>query len=948
MREWSNLAKIIYKRTYSRVKEDGSQETWEETVDRVVEGNVAKFRGTKHLFLEEEKTLKKMMLERKAMPAGRGLWLSGTDTQKDIGGMGLNNPLHIDTKILTKEFGWITLSELKEGQKITVLSSDKLYARDNNKVGGANALWVQGIVSHTELQKCKKITYEDKSGNTFSVIASNNHRWFVRDTTKTDWSRVTTEQLKVGYYMPRVRPTNYFKLSKFGQQHGFHFGDGTRSTDTLFQFGDENIEVGKYLFGEDFSVSNDVGKVTGVPNAWSKVPENNYRKDKRYLYGFLSGYFCADGHVTKEGQCVLSSARLYELEEIKTLFSELGIMTGDIYLSSVSSNYKEIRELYSLSIVARDLDEKFFLKESHRKNWLNIFQKKAKRNYLQIIRIEDLENEEPVACVSVPYYEQFVIDGFCLTSNCSFFTINEIGKFSIIQDYLMLGAGVGVSVEHKYVSKLPRVKRDVVIQHKNTKDAEFIVPDSREGWCQLTSKLIESFFVTGKGFDYSTIVLRGAGEPIKRFGGKASGAIPLIQYVDKIKNILLAREGKAVRPIDVVDIVTAIGEMVVSGNVRRSAIIILGDAFDKEYLQAKRWDLGVLPSQRSHANFSVVCDDTDDLHPLFWKTYEQGEPFGIINVKNMKTFGRIGEKKLDNAIGTNPCAEIPLADGEICNLQELILPNIDSIEELKQCAMYMHRYGKRVSMEDYHEPITDKIVKQNRRIGTGITGVLQSKFTWEDLNEVYKVIEEENKEYSRELGINESIRTTTVKPSGTVSLLADVTAGIHPAYSKYYIRRVRFASNDSLIPILKEAGHPIEPAIKLDGTKDMNTSVVSFFCRTPDGTPVADEDWGIEKQLEVLLNAQKYWSDNSVSVTIYYDKETDIPFIKEWLAENLKNLKSISFLSKQHGFVQAPYEAITEELYNEMSKQITDIDFDAITVGELDNGDCDNGSCPIK
>lgn len=620
--EWSNLAKIVYKRTYSRIKEDGTQESWEDTVNRVIEGNVAKFRGTNLLFLEEEKELKKMMLERKAMPAGRGLWLSGTDTQKDIGGMGLNN--------------------------------------------------------------------------------------------------------------------------------------------------------------------------------------------------------------------------------------------------------------------------------------------------------------------------------------CSFFTIDSEHKFSIIQDYLMLGAGVGVSVEHKYVSKLPKIKKNVKIVHKNTKDAEFIVPDSREGWCQLTRKIMESFFVTGKGFEYSTIVVRGAGEPIKRFGGKASGAIPLIEFVDKIKSILIAREGRSVRPIDVVDIITAIGEMVVSGNVRRSAIIILGDAFDKEYLQAKRWDLGTLPTQRSHANFSVVCDDVDDLHPMFWKTYEQGEPFGIINVKNMKTYARIGEKKVDNAVGTNPCAEIPLADGEICNLQELVLPNIDNLEELKQCARLMHRYGKRVSMEDYHEPITDKIVKQNRRIGTGITGVLQSKFTWEDLHDVYKVIAEENEIYSKELGINESIRTTTVKPSGTISLLADVTAGIHPAYSKYYIRRVRFSSNDSLIPILKEAGHPIEPALKLDGTKDMNTSVVSFFCKTPDGTPVADDNWGIEKQLNVLLNAQRYWSDNSVSVTIYYDKEKDIPFIKDWLKDNLKNLKSISFLSSQHGFAQAPYEAITEDIYLEMSSKIKDIDFDKITVEDMESDECQSGSCPIK
>lgn len=942
--EWSNLAKIVYKRTYSR-----NGENWEETVDRVIRGNTEAFVGTDAIEDGEIEKLRKFMLERKAMPAGRGLWFSGTQSQKDIGGMGLNNPLSLNTKILTKEFGWISIGELDEGQEITVLSSDKLYARDGNKIGGANPIWVTAIVSPTEQHRCKKITYKDKSGNKFSVVASNNHRWFVRDNTKTDWKRVTTEELAVGQLMPRVRPSNYFTLSKFGQQHGFHFGDGTRSNGTLHQFGEENVSVGKYLFGDDFLDFGETGRVVGVPSAWSKIPENEYRKDRRYLYGFLSGYFCADGHVSKDGQCTISSSRLSELEEIKMLFSELGIMTGEVYLSSTLSNYSEYRELYTLNIVARDLDEKFFLKESHRNRWLNLFKKKPRRDYLEIVNIEDIDELEEVACVTVPYYEQFVIEGFCLTSNCSFFTMDNWHKFVIAQDYLMLGSGVGLSVEHKYVSKLPKVKSVLSVEHKKSNDADFIVPDSREGWCELTRKVLEAFFVTGKDFNYSTICLRNAGEPIKRFGGKSSGAIPLIEFIKKLVSILNKRAGKHIRPIDAVDIICSIGEMVVSGNVRRSAIIILGDAWDKEYLKAKRWDLTDMPSQRAMANFSVVCDDISDLHPLFWETYYHGEPFGIVNVKNMRKYGRMNELKPDNAVGTNPCAEIPLADGEVCNLQEIFLPNLENEEEFKECARLMFRWGKRVAKEKYHVDITDKIVKKNNRIGVGITGCLQSDlFNEKTLNSVYEVIQKENKEYSKILQTPESIRTTTIKPSGTLSIMGDVTAGIHPAVSRYYIRRVRFSANDPLLPVLKEAGHHIEPVIRLDNTLDHNTQVVSFYCKTPDGTPCADEGWTLEDQLNTVLFAQKYWSDNSVSVTVYYKKE-EIDFIKEWLKKNLSAIKTISFLCyNEHGFLQAPYEPVSKETYEKMTAKIKPVNFNKITDGDIESMECEGGFCPIK
>lgn len=549
-------------------------------------------------------------------------------------------------------------------------------------------------------------------------------------------------------------------------------------------------------------------------------------------------------------------------------------------------------------------------------------------------------------CSGSPNHERL---GGAALNNCWFTTADDWENFVMAMDLLMLGGGVGMSVEHRFVSKLPKVKKGVSIECKNSKDADFIVPDSREGWCDLLRRVLDSYFVTGRSYNYSTVCIRGYGEKIEGFGGTASGPIPLINCIVKITAILNLRQGKHLRPIDAMDILCCIGEMVVAGNVRRSAILILGDPWDKEYLTSKRWDLGPIPTQRAMANLTVVCDDVDDLHPLYWKTYAAGEAFGLFNRKNAQKYARMGELKRDTAIGTNPCAEAMLEDGEPCNLQEIFLPNLKNQEEFMMASKLMHRYGKRVTLENYHNKKNDDVVKRNRRIGTGITGCLQSPlFNPESLDLAYGAIAEENQEYSKDLGIPESIRCTVVKPSGTMSLVGDCEAGIHAAYSRYKIRRVRFSANDALIPILKAAGHPMEPVQKFDGSYDHNTIVVDFFVHTASGTPCVDEGFDTWKQLDTLLMAQKHWADQAVSVTVYYKRE-EIPAIKTWMADNLKNIKTISFLChSDHGFKQAPLEAISREVFEKYSTKIKNIDFNEIQGDDLDSMECSGGVCPVK
>lgn len=536
--------------------------------------------------------------------------------------------------------------------------------------------------------------------------------------------------------------------------------------------------------------------------------------------------------------------------------------------------------------------------------------------------------------------------------NCWFLSAKDWQTFVQAQDLLMLGGGVGLSVEHRYVSKLPRIKKDVRIKHRLTKDADFIVPDSREGWNELLRRVLESYFVTGRSFSYSTVCVRGAGELIRGFGGKASGPGPLIRLVENIEKILKPREGRSVRPIDAADLICAIGDMVVSGNVRRSAILIMGDCWDKEYLKAKRWDLGTIPGYRARANFSVVGDDIEDFHPLFWKTYEHGEPFGIVNRTNIQKFGRMGELKKDTAEGMNPCAEACLEDGEMCNLQDIALPNITDAQEFEQAARLMHRWGKRVALEHYRYENSADAVKRNIRIGTGITGCLMSPlFKADVLDHVYDAIQDENKKYSKELGCRESIRTTLCKPSGTWSKIMDLCGyeGIHAPLSQYLIQRIRISSNDPLVPRLRAAGHHIEPEQRLDGTVDLSTLVVDFYVESPKGGPIVDQGFDTWKQLNVLKFAQEHWADQAVSVTVYYRKE-ELPEIKEWLANNLRYLKSISFLMESgHGFKQAPKEPITKEQYERLQSKIKPLDTDDLAPGaDLEGSECEGGACPIK
>ena len=543
--------------------------------------------------------------------------------------------------------------------------------------------------------------------------------------------------------------------------------------------------------------------------------------------------------------------------------------------------------------------------------------------------------------------------GLMSLQNCAACVVDHpVKPFVWAFDALMLGSGVGYNIQREYVYELPRVKA-ATITRQDTKDADFIVPDSREGWCDLLRRTLEAHFITGKSFTYSTVCIRSKGAAIKSFGGVASGPEELCWGMAEISKVLNNRASKKARPIDCLDIMNIIGFIVVSGNVRRSAQIAMGDADDLQYLNAKRWDLGTIPNWRAMSNNSVICNDISLLPDQFWEGYRgNGEPYGLINLGLSRRVGRIGESEYPDpdVVAYNPCAEQPLSNYETCCLAEQFLPNHESYESFIESLLFLYRICKHSLALSCHWEETEAAVHSNMRMGLSVTGIAQAseeQLSW--LSKAYEELREYDVSYSLAKDWPVSIKLTTVKPSGTLSLLPGVTPGCHPGYAQHFIRRIRISAGSPLIDVCKAHGYHVEPVRLFDGSNDTNTVVVEFPCSYPEGTKLAKDVSAID-QLETVKMLQTEWSDNAVSCTIYY-KKGELKCIQEWLANNYNdNVKTCSFLlHSDHGFDQAPYEEISEARYKELvakTRPITSCEAQDIDLEDL--AGCDTGHCPIR
>jgi adenosylcobalamin-dependent ribonucleoside-triphosphate reductase len=528
--------------------------------------------------------------------------------------------------------------------------------------------------------------------------------------------------------------------------------------------------------------------------------------------------------------------------------------------------------------------------------------------------------------------------------NCAFRSTREISSkggyiFAWMMDALMVGIGVGFDTLGA---------ETCTIREPEYTEEIYTVSDSREGWVKSVQILLDGFFFGKKipQFDYS--VIRGAGEEIKGFGGTASGYGPLKELHDSLKELYTPLIGKKIDSVSIVDTENLIGRCVVAGNVRRSAALALGQHDDMQYLTMKN-DQKKLYSHRWGSNNSFEAKVGMDYTWHAEQSQKNGEP-GYIWLENARTRGRMKDGYRDddlNVMGFNPCVEQQLEDGELCCLVETYPAKHDSYEDYLRTLKIAYLYGKTVTLANTHWPETNALMLKNRRIGLSQTGVVQAfnKFGRRELykwcDNAYEHVKELDEEYSNWLCIPRSVRMTSIKPSGTVSLLNGSTPGIHFPEDEYYIRRIRFAKDSQLIAPLREAGYRIE-----DDKYSPNTLCVEFPVKEPHFHK-GKRDVSMWEQLEIAAQYQHYWADNSVSITVTFKPE-EAHQIKDALEMYETRLKAVSFLRyEETGYEQAPYEPITKEQYEDMIKNVTPIQRIETNEGGVGTKFCSNDTCEV-
>lgn len=531
--------------------------------------------------------------------------------------------------------------------------------------------------------------------------------------------------------------------------------------------------------------------------------------------------------------------------------------------------------------------------------------------------------------------------------NCAFTSTKDLatdfsGPFCFLMDMSMLGVGVGFDTLGA---------GSVVIKSPKLDSQLFVVEDSREGWVALVRKILDSY--VGRGYCPVSIDdsgIRPAGTPLRTFGGVAAGPDPLRICVADLHRILSTQIGQTISSTAIVDLMNIIGKCVVSGNVRRSAEVALGGMYDTEFLRLKDKEINeeALISHRWASNNSVFAELGADYSQVSQFTVLNGEP-GYVWMDNVRQYGRWGEnghRGDARAAGLNPCLEQTLEDRELCTLVETFPSRHDSLDDFKRTLKFAYLYGKTVTLIPSHDERSNAVMMRNRRIGTSQSGIVQSfqkigrreHFRWCD--EGYKHLRALDEKYSDWLCVPRSIKITTVKPSGTVSLLPGVTPGIHYPHSEYYFRTIRFSSDSPLLVKLAQAGYRIE-----SDKYSPNTSVVYFAVRE-EFFGRAKDQVSLWEQLENVAQVQQFWSDNGVSCTVTFNsaEANDIKYALE-LYES--RLKAISFLPlEDHGYEQAPYQTISKNEFEEYVAQLAPIDWDADS-HEVQDAYCDGDACLI-
>ncbi len=524
--------------------------------------------------------------------------------------------------------------------------------------------------------------------------------------------------------------------------------------------------------------------------------------------------------------------------------------------------------------------------------------------------------------------------------NCSYLPVDDPKSFDECMYILMCGTGVGYSVERQYVNKLPEIP-DLMFDS----DTIIKVKDSKEGWAKALRQLIALLY-SGEVPKWDTSLVRPSGARLKTFGGRASGPEPLVSLFQFVVSKFKNAKGRKLNSLECHDIMCKIGEVVVVGGVRRSAMISLSNLSDDRMRLAKSGKWWENEGQRALANNSACYTEEPDVG-IFMKEWlslyesKSGER-GIFNrVAAKQQVKKNGRRKSDFEFGTNPCSEIILRPYQFCNLTEVVIREYDTMETLSEKVRIATILGTwQSTLTDF--PYLRKIWKENteeeRLLGVSLTGIMDNVLTYSTkglhlrLNELKQIAIDTNKEWSEKLGIQQSTAITCVKPSGTVSQLVNSASGIHPRHNDYYIRSVRGSNDDPITRFMKDYGIPNEPDVM-----NPEKTTVFYFPIKAEGS-ITRKDLTAIDHLELWKLYQEYWCEHKPSITVNV-KEEEWPEVGAWVYNNFDILSGVSFLPmNEHSYVQPPYGDCTKEEYEELlAKMPKSINWDELSFYEKED-----------
>ena len=587
----------------------------------------------------------------------------------------------------------------------------------------------------------------------------------------------------------------------------------------------------------------------------------------------------------------------------------------------------------------------------------NKAQKSAQEMYRLMFEMKFLPPGRGLWMMGTSYVQE---RGSAALNNCSFVSTKDINidfaePFCFLMDMSMLGVGVGGDTKGANTITIKEPRRDTDIHE---------VEDTREGWVEIVRRTINAY--SGKGslpFVINVDKVRPYGTPIKGFGGTASGPGPLIELVSNIELILKPLIGKGITSTAIVDLFNVIGKCVVSGNVRRSAEIMFGSPDDSNFKDLKNREIHPEFYEKDEkgrwifkhpwrwaSNNSIFASIGMDYTDIA-KRITTGNDLGLLWLDSARTYGRVkdlADNKDALAEGANPCNEQTLESYELCTLVETFPARHETYDEYERTLKFAYLYAKTVTLLPTHNERTNAVLLRNRRIGTSQSGIVQSfrlhglRNHFKFCDEGYKYLRSLDRIYSRWLCVPESIKITSVKPSGTVSLLPGATSGIHFPYAEYYWRTMRMDAGSELFKSLRKAGYRV---IEPEGT---DTTGIVYFPVKEENFYKGRNDVSMWEQLEIAAQMQYYWADNQVSVTITFKPE-EAQYIKQALELYETRLKGVSFLPlEDHGYEHAPLQPMSKEEYEEATKKLKSLKLKKSMETEgFQNKYCDSDVCML-